>query len=41
VADARCSRYLIARTSDPQVLKEILSKTLGTIGVVGKLEHFM
>ena len=36
VADARCSRYLIARTSDPQVLKEILSKTLGTIGVVRK-----
>ena len=36
VADASCSRYLIARTSDPQVLKEILSKTLGTIGVVRK-----
>jgi predicted adenylyl cyclase CyaB len=35
-ADARCSRYLIARTSDPQILLEILTKTLGTIGVVKK-----
>lgn len=36
VADARCSRYLIARTTDPQVLKDILSKTLGIAGVVRK-----
>jgi len=36
VADARCSRYLIARTTDPEVLKEILSKTLGITGVVRK-----
>lgn len=36
VADTRCSRYLIARTSDPQVLLEILTKTLGRIGVVKK-----
>jgi predicted adenylyl cyclase CyaB len=36
VADARCSRYLIARTADPQVFKEILTKTLGITGVVKK-----
>jgi len=36
LAHARCSRYLIARTSDPQVLKDILSKTLGITGVVRK-----
>jgi predicted adenylyl cyclase CyaB len=36
VADARCSRYLIARTTDPQVLKEILSRTLGVTGLVRK-----
>lgn len=34
VADARCSRYLIARTADPEILKEILTKTLGVMGVV-------
>jgi len=36
VADARCSRYMIARTTDPLILHEILSKTLGVIGVVKK-----
>lgn len=36
VADARRSRYLIARTDDPQILKEILAKTLGVTGVVRK-----
>lgn len=36
VADARCSRYVIARTSDPHALKEILTKTLGIAGVVKK-----
>lgn len=35
-ADARCSRYVIARTSDPHALKEILTKTLGIAGVVRK-----
>jgi predicted adenylyl cyclase CyaB len=36
VANARESRYLIARTPDPQILKEILTATLGRIGVVKK-----
>jgi predicted adenylyl cyclase CyaB len=36
VADTRCSRYEIARTSDPQILLDILSKTLGRTGVVKK-----
>jgi predicted adenylyl cyclase CyaB len=36
VADARCSRYLIARTTDPQILQEILTETLGVMGVVKK-----
>ena len=36
VADARESRYLIARTLDPQILKEILMATLDRIGVVKK-----
>jgi predicted adenylyl cyclase CyaB len=36
VAEARCSRYLIARTSDPMILLEILDKTLGRIGEVRK-----
>jgi predicted adenylyl cyclase CyaB len=36
VAGTRCSRYLIARTSDPQILLEILTKTLGRTGVVRK-----
>ncbi len=36
VADARESRYLIARTPDPQILNEILTAALGRIGVVKK-----
>ncbi len=36
VADTRCSRYVIARTPDPQALLEILTKTLGRIGRVKK-----
>jgi predicted adenylyl cyclase CyaB len=36
VAGTRCSRYVIARTSDPQVLLDILTKTLGRTGVVKK-----
>lgn len=35
-AEIRRSRYLIARTSDPQVLLEILTQTLGRAGVVTK-----
>ncbi|MGA8274338.1 MAG: class IV adenylate cyclase [Candidatus Sulfotelmatobacter sp.] len=36
VADARGSHYLIARTSDPQKLLEILRAELGAAGVVKK-----
>lgn len=36
LAETRSSRYLIARTSDPAVLLEILDKTLGRIGEVKK-----
>ena len=36
IADARRSRYLIARTPDPQILLEILTTTLGRTGVVRK-----
>jgi predicted adenylyl cyclase CyaB len=36
VPDARCSRYEIARTLDPQILMEILTQTLGVAGVVKK-----
>jgi predicted adenylyl cyclase CyaB len=36
VADTRCSRYVIARTPDPQALLEILTKALGRIGTVKK-----
>ena len=36
IAGIRCSRYQIARTSDPQVLLDILSAALGIIGVVRK-----
>jgi predicted adenylyl cyclase CyaB len=36
VTGARCSRYLIARTPDPLILLEILTKTLGGAGVVMK-----
>src|SRR5262249_54968281 len=35
-AEARGSRYLIARTSDPQNLLDILTTTLGTTGIVRK-----
>jgi adenylate cyclase len=36
VADIRCSRYVIAHTSDPHTLLDILTKTLGRVGVVKK-----
>jgi predicted adenylyl cyclase CyaB len=36
VADARVSKYSIARTSDPRILLEILGRTLGEIGTVRK-----
>jgi len=36
VPDARSSRYIIAGTSDPIALLEILNKTLGNIGSVKK-----
>jgi predicted adenylyl cyclase CyaB len=36
VADIRRSRYLIARTADPQILLDILTQTLGRAGVVKK-----
>ncbi len=36
VAGIRCSRYSIARTSDPALLREILGQTLGITGVVRK-----
>ena len=32
----RVSKYLIARTNDPEILRTILTETLGTIGVVRK-----
>jgi len=34
--DARCSHYVIARTPDPEVLLDILTKTLGRVGRVKK-----
>jgi predicted adenylyl cyclase CyaB len=37
VAELRCSRYLIARTLDPQILLDILTATLGRTGVVKKV----
>lgn len=36
VAAARSSDYVIARTSDPEVLLEILTRTLGRVGEVKK-----
>jgi len=36
VAEVRCSRYSIARTSDPQILLDILTHTLGRVGTVKK-----
>jgi|HubBroStandDraft_2_1064218.scaffolds.fasta_scaffold528320_2 predicted adenylyl cyclase CyaB len=35
-AEVRTSEYLLARTNDPQALREILTATLGTAGVVRK-----
>ena len=37
VAGARSSHYQIARTSDPEVLLDILTQTLGRIGEVKKI----
>jgi len=37
VAGARCSRYSIARTADPEVLLDILTQTLGVTGTVEKV----
>jgi predicted adenylyl cyclase CyaB len=36
LAGARCSHYLIARSSDPMILLDILTKTLGRVGLVKK-----
>ena len=36
VAEVRTSRYQLARTNDPEALREILSTTLGTAGIVRK-----
>jgi predicted adenylyl cyclase CyaB len=36
-AGARCSKYVIARTSDPLIMLEILTTTLGRIGTVKKI----
>lgn len=36
LAAARVSKYVIARTQDPEILRHILTETLGTIGVVKK-----
>jgi predicted adenylyl cyclase CyaB len=36
VAEVRSSRYLIARTPDPEILSEILTKALGQTGIVRK-----
>lgn len=35
-AETRTSRYQLARTTDPQSLREILTKVLGVVGVVRK-----
>src|SRR5215469_9458537 len=40
VGDALCSRYLIARTPDPLILLEILTKTLDGAGGSRKNELF-
>jgi predicted adenylyl cyclase CyaB len=37
VASTRCSRYSIARTADPEVLLDILTRTLGVTGTVEKI----
>ncbi|MGB9198818.1 MAG: class IV adenylate cyclase [Terriglobales bacterium] len=36
LAEVRCSNYSIARTPDPQILRDILSGTLGVIGIIKK-----
>jgi predicted adenylyl cyclase CyaB len=36
LAETRCSHYVIAQTSDPEVLLDILAKTLGRTGRVKK-----
>jgi len=36
LAGIRCSQYVIARTTEPEALREILGLTLGVIGVVRK-----
>jgi predicted adenylyl cyclase CyaB len=36
-AEIRVSRYEIARTEDPHALRKILTKVLGTVGVVKKM----
>lgn len=36
-AEAKCSRYSIARTSDPHILLDILTRTLGQLGTVKKV----
>ena len=36
VAEVRTSRYQLARTNDPEALREILGTTLGTAGIVRK-----
>ncbi len=36
LAEARCSHYTIARTSDPHILRDMLAATLGVTGVVVK-----
>lgn len=35
-AEARCSRYSIARTANPRILLDILTKTLAVVGTVKK-----
>ena len=35
-AEVRCSHYSIAHTSDPRILLDILTKTLGVVGTVRK-----
>jgi predicted adenylyl cyclase CyaB len=39
VPQARSSRYVIARTLDPEALREILTATLGTTGTVRKIRR--
>jgi len=39
LATARMSKYLIARTPDPEILRTILTETLGTAGIVRKIRQ--